>query len=94
MTTKPYPRVNGLKTIPFSAAHTHIANIWEYPLAPEATCAQIAQVKERQRGFESGLCANGSTVFIYHIYNIAYENEYNKFKKVEGKGFTTLGGLI
>ena len=32
--TKPYPRVNGLKTIPFPTRHTHIANIWEYPLPP------------------------------------------------------------
>ena len=31
MITRPYPRVNGLKTIPFPAAHTPIANIWEYP---------------------------------------------------------------
>ena len=31
MITRPYPRVNGLKTIPFPAAHTRIANIWEYP---------------------------------------------------------------
>ena len=31
MITRPYPRVNGLKTIPFPVAHTHIANIWEYP---------------------------------------------------------------
>ena len=27
----PYPRVNCLKTIPFTAAHTHIAHIWQYP---------------------------------------------------------------
>ena len=25
----PYPRLNCLKTIPFTAAHTHIAYIWE-----------------------------------------------------------------
>ena len=31
MITRPYPRVNGLKTIPFPAAHTYTANIWEYP---------------------------------------------------------------
>ena len=27
----PYSRVNSLKTIPFTAAHTYIAHIWEYP---------------------------------------------------------------
>ena len=27
----PYPRVNCLKTIPFTAAHTCIAHIWQYP---------------------------------------------------------------
>ena len=26
----PYPRVNCLKTIPFTAANTHIAHIWQY----------------------------------------------------------------
>ena len=26
-----HPRVNCLKTIPFTAAHTHIAHIWQYP---------------------------------------------------------------
>ena len=31
MITRPYPRVNGLKTIPFSAALTRVANSWEYP---------------------------------------------------------------
>ena len=29
--TRPYTRQNGLKTIPVPAAHTCIANIWEYP---------------------------------------------------------------
>ena len=32
MITRPYTRPNGLKTIPFPAAHTRIANKWEYPL--------------------------------------------------------------
>ena len=27
----PYPRVNCLKTIPFTAANTYIAHIWQYP---------------------------------------------------------------
>ena len=27
----PYPRVNCLKTIPFTATHTYIAHIWQYP---------------------------------------------------------------
>ena len=31
---KPYARVNCLKTIPFTAAHTHIIHIWQYPLPP------------------------------------------------------------
>ena len=31
MITRPYPGVNGLKTIPFPAAHNRIASIWEYP---------------------------------------------------------------
>ena len=32
MITRPYTRPNGLKTIPFPAAHARIASIWEYPL--------------------------------------------------------------
>ena len=27
----PYPRVNCLKTIPFTAEHTYIAHIWQSP---------------------------------------------------------------
>ena len=27
----PYPRVNCLKTIPYTAAHTYLAHIWQYP---------------------------------------------------------------
>ena len=30
----PYPRVNCLKTIPFTAAHTYIAHIWQYRPPP------------------------------------------------------------
>ena len=34
MITRPSTRINGLKTIPFPAAHTRIANIWEYSPPP------------------------------------------------------------
>ena len=30
----PYARVNCLKTIPFTAAHTYMAHIWQYPPPP------------------------------------------------------------
>ena len=30
----PYPRVNCLKTLPFTAAHTYIAHIGQYPPPP------------------------------------------------------------
>ena len=30
----PSPRVNCLKSIPFTAAHTYIAHIWQYPSPP------------------------------------------------------------
>ena len=30
----PYPRVNCLKTTPFTVAHTYIAHIWKYPPPP------------------------------------------------------------
>ena len=35
----PYPRVNCLKTIPFTAAHTYIAHIWQYRPPPPASGA-------------------------------------------------------
>ena len=31
----PYPRGNCLKTIPFTAAHTYKAHIWQYPPPPD-----------------------------------------------------------
>ena len=31
MITRPYTRPKGLKTVPSPAAHTCIANIWQYP---------------------------------------------------------------
>ena len=37
----PYARVNFLKTIPFTAAHTYIAHIWQYPPPPPGTQATI-----------------------------------------------------
>ena len=35
-----YPRVNCLKTIPFTAAHTYIAHIWQYPPLPRGVGKQ------------------------------------------------------
>ena len=32
-----YARVNCLKTLPFTAAHTYIAHIWQYPPSPGVT---------------------------------------------------------
>ena len=50
MITRPYPRVNGLKTTSFPAAHTRIANIWEYPLPREVynhiACSWYVDVTE------------------------------------------------
>ena len=34
----PYPRVNCLKTIPFTAAHTYIAHIWQCPPPGGTAC--------------------------------------------------------
>ena len=42
----PYPRVNCLKTIPFTAAHTYIAHIWQYP--PPHPSRAFALVKRGQ----------------------------------------------
>ena len=54
MITRPYTRPNGLKTIPSTrpnglknvpspAAHTRIANIWEYPPPPRGFCAVLCR---------------------------------------------------
>ena len=41
----PYPRVKCLKTIPFTAAHTHMAQIWQYPpLGPDTTFDSLKRV--------------------------------------------------
>ena len=47
----PYPRVNSLKTIPFTAAHTYIAHIWEYPppLGPTARRLGACEVESAER---------------------------------------------
>ena len=37
--SRPYTRINGLKTIPSPAAHNRIANIWEYPQG-ESPCVK------------------------------------------------------
>ena len=37
----PYPRVNCLKTIPFTAAHTYIAHIWQYPPLPRGLYPEV-----------------------------------------------------
>ena len=41
----PYPRVNCLKTIPFTAAHTYIAHIWQYPPRACLTLPQAWSIK-------------------------------------------------
>ena len=41
----PYPRVNCLKTIPFTAAHTHIDHIWQYPPPPPREVATEKIIK-------------------------------------------------
>ena len=33
----PYARVNRLKTMPFTATHTYMAHIWQYPPPQELT---------------------------------------------------------
>ena len=52
----PYPRVNCLKTIPFKAAHTYIANIWQYPppASPRKNSGTECLLKKWQRPFRKG----------------------------------------
>ena len=50
MITRPYNRPHGLKTIPFPAAHTRIANIWEYsppPPRPKAYKNTFLKISEK-----------------------------------------------
>ena len=45
--TSPFTRPNGLKTIPSPAAHTRIANIWEYHPSPRGlTVSRCKRVVE------------------------------------------------
>ena len=44
----PYPRVNCLKTIPFTAAHTYIAHIWQYPRPPRLEQPQAGDEGEAE----------------------------------------------
>ena len=41
----PYPRVNCLKIIPFKAAHSYIAHIWQYPPPQSHWIAQLVSGK-------------------------------------------------
>ena len=52
----PYPRVNCLKTIPLTAAHTYMAHIWQSPppgLAPVQTLVMQSHLAAHQRKFIS-----------------------------------------
>ena len=39
----PYLRVNCLKTIPFTATHTYIAHVWQYP--PGVLTYSVTKIK-------------------------------------------------
>ena len=43
-----YPILNCLKTIPFTAAHTHITHIWQYPPPPPGRYSSEANYKENK----------------------------------------------
>ena len=64
MITRPSPRANGLKTVPFPAAHTRIANIWEYPLPPGLMGVQ--NLKKTQSLVTHGTPKRSFRVFITH----------------------------
>ena len=44
----PYPRVNCLKIIPFTVAHTYIAYIWQYPPPPLPNPVKVVHGDKRQ----------------------------------------------
>ena len=62
MITRPYTRINGLKTISFPAAHTRRANILEYPRGPH-------QHKEICRG--QSFHHSSSTIIGHHSSQLA-----------------------
>ena len=64
--TGPYPRVNGLKTIPFPAAHARIANIWEYPRrAYNIICLRIMADCKKSKQSRYNVEVLGSIVSVY-----------------------------
>ena len=50
----PYPSVNSLKTIPYRAAHTYIAHIWQYHPRPPPPVPVLVQLFDVSFHFECG----------------------------------------
>ena len=50
MISRPYTKLNGLKTIPIQAAHSRIANIWEYPPRGECSVRNFSVLSETFAG--------------------------------------------
>ena len=60
MITRPYTRLeNGLKTITFPTAHTHITNIWEYPPLPRGGYVRFSDRKWNAQVLRTGSVQNG-----------------------------------
>ena len=62
----PHARVNCLKTIPFTAAHTYIAYIWLFP-PPPPSAGLLADVEFYSRVVQSGSLANSLLQFSFGL---------------------------
>ena len=67
----PYPRVNCLKTIPFTAAHTYIAQIWQYPRPPRDWNSPRRGMRGKQRRTQPKLLTSNAI-----IRNISWTDKY------------------
>ena len=50
------PRVNCFKTIPFTAAHTYIAHIWQYSPPPPPPLGSTEQPSSMKNFIEGAFC--------------------------------------
>ena len=87
----PYPRVNCLKTIPFTATHTYIAHIWQYPPPRDifephilAYCPHVSgESGHRKRIFSKTLSEmekkNAGRQLVYVRMDVRYDDLINQF---------------
>ena len=74
----PYPRVNCLKTIPFTAAHTYIAHIWQCPPPGLKESVAFKFTKKQISVGRSHTRAHSRAVFLKIVFGIKCEVTHGK----------------